>query len=44
MLSINECKKYLKNLDLTDAQVERIRDSLDQLVNNLFDDYLKNNE
>lgn len=28
MLTIEECRKYLVNLELTDAEVEALRDSL----------------
>jgi len=37
MLSIQECKKYLSGLDLTEKQVEEIRDSLYFVINNILD-------
>jgi len=39
MLSIQECKKYLIGLELTDKQVEEIRDSLYFIVNNILDNH-----
>lgn len=43
-LSIEQCRKYLKNCEYTDEQVEEIRDSLYQLANVLVDDYLNKKE
>ena len=39
MLSVQECKKYLGNLDLTDEQVAEIRDSLYFVVTNILDNH-----
>lgn len=37
MLSVKECKKYLIGLDLTDKQVEEIRNSLYFIITNILD-------
>ena len=37
MLSVQECRKYLGNLDLTDQQVVELRDSLCFIINNILD-------
>jgi hypothetical protein len=45
MLSIQECKKHLAGLDLTDEQVEEIRNSLYFIITNILDnDYEKQYE
>lgn len=41
MLSIQECRKLLKNKDLSDAEVEAIRECLYQLANVLIDEQSK---
>lgn len=40
MLSTGACREYLGGIPLTDEQVERLRDSLYALVENVLDDYL----
>jgi hypothetical protein len=40
MLSIEQCKKHLKNCDYTEQQIEEIRDSLHQLASILVEKYL----
>jgi hypothetical protein len=41
-MSVEECRKYLpKDVDLTDKQVEDIRDNLTILINTIFDKVLK---
>ena len=40
MLSTEECRKHLAEIPLTDEQVERLRDSLYALVENVLDNYL----
>jgi len=37
MISIEECKKYLVGLDLSDKQVEVLRDSLYAIVEQVLD-------
>lgn len=37
MLTIEECKKYLAEYDLTDAEVAKLRDSLYSIVNEIID-------
>jgi hypothetical protein len=39
MLSVQECRKHLDGLDLTDEQVVEIRDSLYFVVNNILDNH-----
>ncbi|KKR24154.1 MAG: hypothetical protein UT56_C0024G0001, partial [Candidatus Levybacteria bacterium GW2011_GWB1_39_7] len=41
MLSTDECREHLADIPLTDAQVERLRDALYALVENVLDDYIK---
>ena len=41
MLSVEKCKKYLKNSDYTEQQIEEIRDNLYQLAEILVDDYIQ---
>ncbi len=41
MLSTEACREHLADLPLTDAQVERLRDALYALVENVLDDYIK---
>lgn len=41
MLSIQECKTYLRKGDFTDSQVEQIRDSLYQLADLFIAEYIK---
>jgi hypothetical protein len=41
MLSIQECKPYLRKGDFTDGQVEQIRDSLYQLADLFIAEYIK---
>lgn len=40
MLSIAKCRALLKGHDLTDEQIERVRDLLYQLSNLLIENYL----
>lgn len=40
MISIEECRKHLGN-NLTDKQVENLRDALYTLVENVVDDYIE---
>lgn len=37
MLSIEECKKYIGDLDLTDKQIEEVRDILSAFVEQALD-------
>lgn len=39
MLSIAECKKYLGDKDLSDKEVEELRNSLYFVIGNLLDYY-----
>jgi len=41
MLSTDECREHLGDIPLTDTQVERLRDALYALVENVLDDYIK---
>ena len=41
MLSTEACREHLADIPLTDAQVERLRDALYALVDNVLDDYIK---
>lgn len=41
MFSIQQCKRYLKNPQYSEQQIERSRDSLYQLADILVDNYLK---
>ena len=43
MLSIQECKKHLGNLDLSDKEVEELRNSMYLVIGGILDDYYKNN-
>lgn len=43
MLSIENCKKYLAGLNLTDKEVEELRNSLYLVIGNILDDYYQNN-
>ncbi len=40
MLSIEKCKKYLKNSDCNEQQIEEIRDNLYHLAEILVADYI----
>jgi hypothetical protein len=42
MLSIEETRKYLKGRDLTDKQVEEIRNGLYSAVNDILDEMYEN--
>jgi hypothetical protein len=37
-LSVAECRKYLDGIDLSDKQVEMIRDSLTMIANAVFNE------
>ena len=41
-LSVAECRKYLKDTNLTDKQIETIRDNLTITTNTIFDKVLQN--
>lgn len=41
MLSIQQCKRYLKNSQYSEQQIEERRDILYQLANILVDDWIK---
>ena len=41
MLSVQECKQYLRKGDFTDEQVEQIRDNLYQLADLFIAEYIK---
>jgi len=41
MLSLRECRRYLKNSHYSDKKLEEIRDSLYKLAGILVDDYLE---
>ena len=40
MLSIEDCKKHLNSHELTDEQVENLRDALYVLVEQALDEYI----
>jgi hypothetical protein len=40
MLSTGACREYLGDIVLSDEQVERLRDSLYAMVENVLDNYL----
>jgi len=40
MLSINECREYFKNTKLTDEEIEKLRNSLYTLINQILDNIL----
>ena len=42
MLSISQCKKLLGKTDLTDKQVEDLRDALYAIIENILDEYYAN--
>jgi hypothetical protein len=44
MLSLEECKKYLKNGTHTDNQIEEIREKFYQLAEILITEYFKKKE
>lgn len=44
MLSITECRRYLKNCVNSTKEIEEIRDYLYQLANLLVNDYLSDKE
>jgi hypothetical protein len=39
MLSIEECRKLLHNTELTDDEVQKLRDSMYDLVSSMIEDY-----
>jgi hypothetical protein len=41
MLSIEQCKEILENRTISDDYVEKIRDALYALVENIIDEYIK---
>lgn len=41
MLSLEQCKTFLQGYDLTDAEVEQLRDSLYSVVNEVLDEYAR---
>lgn len=43
MLSVEQCKKYLKDGDYTKQEIEEIRDSLYQLAEILVTEYIELN-
>jgi|GEM_PF-3457103 len=44
MLSVEECRKYLKKGDFSDNQVNEIKDSFYQLARILVAEFLKKNK
>ena len=44
MLNTKACREYLVDLPLTDVQVERLRDALYALVENVLDAYIKSSD
>lgn len=40
MLSVEQCKKYLKGYNYTDQEIEQIRDSFYQVADILIENYL----
>ena len=44
MLSIEECKRYLKKLHLSDKEVEKLRDCLYIISGKLIDKYIADKE
>ena len=43
-MSMEACREYLADIPLTDAQLERLRDALYALVENVLDDYIKKSD
>lgn len=43
MLSIEECKEVLKNHNLSDEEIDKIRKELDTLVNFVLDKFVEDN-
>ena len=43
VLTIEECRKYLANLELTDKEVEELRDSLYSINEAIVNNYLELN-
>ncbi len=41
MLSIEKCKEYLGETDLSDEQIEDLRDNLYVMVENILDNYIR---
>ncbi len=39
-LSIKECRNYLDGIDLTDEQIENLRDALYILIGQVLDEYI----
>lgn len=39
MLTIKQCKNYIPNFNLTDDEIEEIRDSLYLIVGEVYDDF-----
>lgn len=44
MLSTEACREHLADIPLTDAQIERLRDALYALVENVLDDYIQTSD
>ncbi len=44
MLTIKECRTYLKNTQLTDNQIVQIRDATAVIIDTLLDSYLQLDE
>jgi len=42
MLSVNECREYLGESNLSNEQIKQLRDTLYVLAENLIDDYINN--
>lgn len=41
MLTIEECKKYLQKYNLSNQQIEEIRNTLYCMAENIIEDYIK---
>jgi hypothetical protein len=41
MLSIDECRDYLKEYNLSDEEIERMRNNLQGIVESVLDSYIE---
>jgi len=44
IMSAQECRHYLQDKDLTDTEIEQIRDNLVVLINTVFNRVLRNGD
>ena len=40
--TIEECNENLKNKDYTDKQIQEINDTMDRIIDIVFDEYINN--